>query len=446
MSQEFDLIVIGAGPGGYIAAERAGAEGLKVLLVEKHEMGGECTNYGCIPTKSLLAGAKHYVHALESERFGVTVSGAKYDITTAMAWKQETIDTLRAGIAYLMKKNKVEVVKGEAVMNADRTITVDGTAYKGKNILIATGSTAAVPPIPGFDGDNVVTNRGILSIDKLPGKLAVIGGGVIGVEFACYFSSVGVEVTIVEMMDEILPLMDDEFAKSMRKALKGVNFVTSAKVTGICKKGVTYEKDGKSVEVEADLVLMSVGRRPNLDGFTEAGLDISRTGITVDEKMRTNLPGVYAAGDVTGTSLLAHSASRMAEVAVNTILGKEDHMRYNAIPWALYTLPEASGCGLTEKEAKAKGIPVKTASVQMRSNGRFLAEYGKREPGMCKVLVHAETGVLLGVNIMGGVASEMIPAVAAMIEAELRVEEIKEIIFPHPAIAEVIRDAVWEIK
>ena len=446
MSSEFDLIVIGAGPGGYIAAERAGGAGKKVLLIEKEEMGGECTNWGCIPTKSLLAGAKHYVHARESERFGVTVSGAKYDLKTAMAWKQETIETLRAGISFLMKKNKVEVVKGTAVLNPDRSVRVNDVLYSAKNIIIASGSSAAVPPIPGADGKNVVTNRGILSIEALPRKLAVIGGGVIGVEFASYFSAVGVEVTVIEMMDEILPLMDGDFARAMRKALKGINFATSAKVTKITPKGVDYEKAGKTESVEADLVLMSVGRRPNLEGFTEAGLDISRTGIRVDEKMRTNLPGVFAVGDVTGTSLLAHSASRMGEVAVNTILGKEDRMRYNAIPWAVYTLPEAAGCGLTEKEAADKGIPVKTATVQMRANGRFLAEHGKREPGMCKVLVHAKKNTLLGVHIMGATASEIIPAAAAMIEAELRTDEIREIIFPHPAVAEVLRDAVWEIE
>lgn len=446
MRSEFDLIVIGAGPGGYVAAERAGAAGLKVLLIEKDEMGGECTNWGCIPTKSLLAGAKHYVHARESERFGVTASDVKYDLTAAMAWKQETIETLRAGISFLMKKNKVEVVKGAAVLNRDRTVTVDGTVYSGKNVLIASGSSAAVPPIPGADGKNVVTNRGILSIEKLPKRLAVIGGGVIGVEFACYFASVGVEVTVVEMMDEILPLMDEEFASGMRKAIKGVKFVTSAKVTAIDGSGVSYESKGKGEKVEADLVLMSVGRRPNLDGFREAGLDIGRTGIKVDEKMRTNLPGVFAVGDVTGTSLLAHSASRMGEVVVNTILGKEDRMRYHAIPWAVYTLPEAAGCGLTEKEASAKGIAVKTATVQMRANGRFLAEYGKREPGRCKVLVDAEKNTLLGVHLMGAVSSEIIPVAASMIEAELRVDEIKEIIFPHPAVAEVVRDAVWEIE
>ncbi|MDC7125991.1 MAG: dihydrolipoyl dehydrogenase [Spirochaetales bacterium] len=444
MSEEYDLIVIGAGPGGYIAAERAGAAGKKVLLIEENEMGGECTNHGCIPTKSLLAGAKHYVHALESEKFGVTTTEARYDLKTAMAWKQETIETLRAGIAFLMKKNKVVVVKGAASMNPDRSISVNGKHYNGRNIIIATGSSPAVPPIPGADGENVLTNRGILAIEKLPKKLAIIGGGVIGVEFGCYFSSIGVDVTVIEMMDEILPMMDNELASVMRKALKGVEFINSAKVTEITKKGVTYEKGGKSIDVQADMILMAVGRRPNLDGFKDSGLDITRGGIKVDEKMRTNLPGVYAIGDVNGKSQLAHSASRMAEVAVNNILGKEDKMRYNAIPWALYTLPEASGCGMTEKEAKEKGIPVKIASVQMRANGRFLAEYGKREPGLCKVIVNAETGVLLGVNLIGGVASEMIPAVATMIESELRVEEIKEIVFPHPAVAEVIRDAMFE--
>ena len=271
MSHEYDLIVIGAGPGGYIAAERAGDAGLKVLLIEEGELGGECTNWGCIPTKSLLAGAKHFVHAKESAKFGVSAQDVRYDFSTAMAWKQETIETLRAGIAFLMKKNKVEVVKGKAWLRSDRSVAVDKQTYSAKNVVIASGSSAAVPPIPGADGPQVVTNRGILALEKLPKKLAVIGGGVIGVEFACYFASVGVEVTVIEMMDEILPLMDAEFAAAMKKAIKGVTFVTSATVSGIDSKGVTYKKGGSTEKVEADLVLMSVGRRPNLAGFEDAG-------------------------------------------------------------------------------------------------------------------------------------------------------------------------------
>jgi dihydrolipoamide dehydrogenase len=208
---------------------------------------------------------------------------------------------------------------------------------------------------------------------------------------------------------------------------------------------VTFQVNGKSESLQADRILMSVGRKPNVQGLAKLGLDIRPQGIQVNDQMQTNVPGVYAVGDVNGKSLLAHSASRMAEVAVNTICGKNDRMRYQAIPWVVYTLPEVAGCGLTEQEAQKQGIAVKTATMQMRANGRFLAEYGKKESGLCKVVVDAETKVLKGVHLLGAVCSEMIYGVAAMIEAELRVQDIKEIIFPHPTISEIIRDTVWEL-
>ena len=441
----YDLIVVGAGPGGYIAAERAGARGKSVLLVEKSHLGGVCTNEGCIPTKSLLNSAKQYVHGLEAGKFGVHFENASFEIGEAMAWKQDVIETLRKGIAYLMKKNNVEVVQGEAEFLDRQTIRVDGKTYQGNNLIIATGSSAAVPPIPGADSPHVVTNREILQITELPKKLAIIGGGYIGTEFASFFSNVGVEVHIIEMMEEIVPMMDAEFAKTLRKTMSDVSYHLGAKVESISVDTVTFSSNGASETLRADLILMSVGRRPNIQGLESLGLDIRRQGIRVNEQMQTNLPGVYAIGDVNGESLLAHSASRMAEVAVNVICGKHDRMRYHAIPWVVYTSPEVAGCGLTEQDAKEKGIPVKTATVQMRANGRFLAEHGKRSPGLCKVVVDAETNILRGVHLLGASCSEMIFGVAAMIEAELRVQDLQEIIFPHPTVSEIIKDALWEL-
>ena len=453
----YDLIVVGAGPAGYIAAERAGHMKKKVLIVEKEHLGGVCTNYGCIPTKSLLNAAKHYVYGQESARFGVHFDNPRFNFTEAMAWKNETVETLRKGIAFLMKQGKVEVVKGEAQFSGGTAVTVDGKTYEGKNLLIATGSEAFVPPIPGADGANVVTNREILGLTKLPKRLAVIGGGVIGVEFASFFSSVGVDVHVIEMMNEICPMMDADAASLLRKKMDKVDFQLGAKVTEVTEKGVKYvktdKKTGTEAEhfIEADLVLMSVGRRPNTSGFEKTGLDISRQGIVVDQSMKTNLPGVWAAGDVTGKSLLAHSASRMAEVAVMNMFAGADgagkitgtsRMRYNAVPWAVYTMPEVAGCGMTESEAKEAGHNVKTASMQMRANGRFLAEHGK-DAGFCKVVADADTNLILGVHMIGAVCSEMIGAAAAFIEAELRVQDIREIIFPHPSVSEVIKDVCW---
>jgi dihydrolipoamide dehydrogenase len=441
----YDVIVIGAGPGGYIAAERAGARGNSVLLIEKSHLGGVCTNEGCIPTKSLLNAAKQYVHGLEAGKFGVHFEQARFDLTEAMNWKQDVIETLRNGIAFLMKKHKVEVVSGEAECLDHQTVRVNGQTYQGHNLILATGSSAAIPPIPGSDSPHVVTNREILQISELPKKLVIIGGGYIGMEFACFFSSVGVEVHVVEMMPEIVPTMDADFAKRLRKSMKNISFHLGAKVESIEGNTVSYSSEKKSESLQADLLLMSVGRRPNLQGLEKPGVDIRPQGIKVNERMQTNLPGVYAIGDVNGESLLAHSASRMAEVAVNNICGKPDRMRYHAIPWVVYTFPEVAGCGLTEQEARAQGVNVKTATMQMRANGRFLAEYGKKSPGLCKIVVDAETNILKGVHLMGAACSEMIYGAAAMIEAELRVHDIQEIIFPHPTVSEIIKDTLWEL-
>lgn len=449
----YDLIVIGAGPGGYVAAERAGELGKKVLIIEKEHMGGVCTNSGCIPTKSLLNSAKHYVHALEGEKYGVTCSNVVFDLPTAMAWKQETVETLRKGIQYLMKKSGVTVVSGTAEFIDTSHVSVAGTVYEGKNILIATGSSTVVPPIKGVDSSIVTTSWEILEIDKMPKKLAIIGGGVIGVEFASFFSNAGAEVTVIEMMPEIVPLMEPEFSKLLRREMKKVTFKLGCRVYEITETGVNYtDAKGVNQTVEADTVLMSVGRKPNIDGLEKLktsqgfGLDFNKSGISVNEKMQTNLPNVYAVGDVTGKSLLAHSASRMGEVAVANMFGSGSIMRYDAIPWVVYTLPEAAGCGMTEEEAKQAGYKVVSASMQMRANGRFLAELGKKAGGLCKVIADSESGKILGIHLLGGAGSEMIFGAAAFIEAELRVQDVREIIFPHPTISEIIKDVCIAIN
>lgn len=440
----YDLIVIGAGPGGYIAAERAGALGKKVLLVEKEHLGGVCTNWGCIPTKSLLNSAKHLVYGKEAGQFGVHFDNPVFNFPEAMAWKDGTIETLRKGIAFLMKQHKVEVIFGEASFPGGKTVVVEGKSYQGAHLLLATGSSASIPPIPGADGSHVLTNREILSLKSLPQTLAVIGGGVIGVEFASFFSSVGVDVHVVEMMDEICPMMDAQVAATLRKEMSGVTFHLGARVESVGTGSVTYSREGHQTVIQADAVLMSVGRKPNTAGLEAFGLDADRRGIRVDEKMRTNVPGIWAVGDVTGQSLLAHSASRMGEVAVANMFGAGDRMRYNAVPWAVYTLPEAAGCGLTEKEARARGYNVKTASVPLRVNGRFLAEHGKAA-GFCKVVADGDTDLLLGVHLIGAVSSEIIGTAATFMEAQLRVKDIKEIIFPHPSVSEIIKETCWNL-
>lgn len=444
---DYDVIILGGGPGGYIAAERTAARGHKTLLIEEKELGGVCLNEGCIPTKTLLNSAKLYTHGLEAEQFGVSFENPRFALSAAMKWKEKVIQTLVKGVAYQMKRHGVEVVKGRGIFIDRNTIEAEGTRYTGKNIIIATGSSPMIPPIPGAEGDKVLTSSEILQIEKMPGRLAVIGGGVIGMEFASFFSSFGKEVHVIEMLDEILPTMDGELSKLMRREMKGtVEFHLGSKVVSIDGGKVTYETGGETQSLEADIVLMSVGRRPNVEnnGFEKIGLDFTPKGVVVDEKMRTNLPGIYAVGDVNGKSLLAHSASRMGDVAAAVISGGDDRMRYHAIPWVVYTQPEAAGTGLTEAEAEAKGIAVESASLPMRANGRFLAENGNKS-GICKVVTAADTGVLLGVHLLGGVSSEIIYGASAMIEAELRVKDIREVVFPHPTVAEVIKDTLWEL-
>ena len=439
----YDIIIIGAGPGGYVAAERAGARGKKVLIIEKEHLGGVCLNRGCIPTKSLLNSSKLYKKAKSSTQYGVHAENVTFNLSEAMAWKEEVIQNLRSGVAFQMKHNKVDVVEGDAIFSSGKKVTVNGKDYEGENIIIATGSSPFVPPIPGADGPLCKTSREVLNLEKLPASVVVIGGGVIGLEFASFFSNLGIETNVIEMMDEIVPFMDKDLAKVMRREMKAINFHLKSRVEKIDGSKVHYtDKKGKAAIIETELIILAVGRKPNIESLKESGLDIERGRVKVDDRMKTNLPGVYAVGDVTGESLLAHSASRMGEVVVQQICGVDDHMRYNAVPWAVYTYPEAAGCGLTESEAKDKGIDVKTASMQMRGNGRFFAENGK-SGGLCKVVVDAKSDVLLGVHLLGAQCSEMIAGAAAMIEAELRVSEIKEIIYPHPSVSEIIKDTLW---
>ncbi len=460
------VLIIGGGPAGYLAAERAGArlqageaaEG-GVVLVEQDEIGGVCLNAGCVPTKTLLHSAKLYEQARHSERFGVTAGEVRYDLGAAMAWKQNVIDTLKKGVRASLKKHGVTIVPGHAELIDRSTVQVGDERYTAEKIIIATGSSSARPPIPGLDA--AVTSTELLQISEVPERLAIIGGGYIGMEFASYFSRIGTEVHVIEMMDEIIPFTDGELSKTLRTSMKGVTFHLDCKVERVDGGTVHFTSAGSAngagaaesaASVEADLVLVAIGRRPNLDGIglDAAGVEYDRSGIRVDDHMRTNLPGVYAAGDVTGRSLLAHSAYRMAEVAVNHVFGGrpgaggDDHMRYHAIPWVVFTTPEVAGCGMTEEQARTAGLDPVTAKLTMKASGRYLAEH-PTERGFVKVVVNRSDRRLLGVHMIGSGCSEQIFGAAMAVEAELRVEDIREIVFPHPTSSEVFRDAMWEI-
>ena len=444
----FDLIVIGAGPAGYVSAERAAARGMKVLLVESRRLGGVCLNEGCIPSKTLLNSAKIYHYAMHSEAYGVRATGVEFDLTKVMARKTKVMDTLRNGIAGLMRKSKIDVVVGTAKLQAERKVEINGQIYQAKNILISTGSSPAKPPIPGCGLPGVLDSTGILNLEKLPKSVVIIGGGVIGCEFACFFGSVGVPVTVIEMLPEICPQMDKDITKNLRGELskKNVTFHTGAKVLEITADTVRFEKEGKPESVARDIVLVSTGRMPNVNGLglDELRLDFDQRGIKVDDRCATNVPGIWAAGDCTGKAWLAHTATRMGEVAVNNMSGRPDRYRSNAIPGVVYTVPEIATVGLGEDEAKKAGIPVKVGKMPMSASGRYLAEHAD-ERGQVKVILHAETGVLLGVHMIGGACSEMIWGAAALIEAEFRAKEIEEIVFPHPTVSELIRDTIFTI-
>ena len=443
----YDLIILGAGPGGYVAAERAGERGKSVLLIEKAEVGGVCLNEGCIPTKTLLNSAKHYSHTLDSKMFGVHCESAVFNLEEAQNWKNKVVDTNRKGILFLMDKYGVELVKGTGVFNSDGTIRVGDENYSGKNIIIATGSSPFMPPIPGADSEAVLDSTALLEIQKIPSSLVVIGGGVIGLEFASFFSMLGVKVDIIEMMDEIAPFMEPEFAKTMRRAMKKVKFHLGAKVESIDGNKVNFIRKGKEFFIEAEIILMAVGRKPNIAGLglENLGIEINRAGIEVNEKMATSRPGFYAIGDVIGKSLFAHSASRMAEVVVNTICGDEDNLDYDIVPWAVYTHPEAASCGLTESEAVARGIKIKTATLQMRVSARYYAENG-HTPGLCKVVVDGDTDKIIGIHLLGSPCSEMIFGAALMMQTGMKTSDIKHTIFPHPSVSEVIRETVLAIE
>ena len=453
----FDLIVIGGGPAGYLAAERAGHAGLKVVLFEKNSLGGVCLNEGCIPSKALLNSAKLYEHALHSEKYGVTVEGAKLDQKAVVARRGKVVKTLVSGVGAKMKGAGVTVVKENAVIKGrvegGFCVTAGDKDYEGAKMIICSGSSAVVPPIPGVReniGGFVVTNREVLELPEVPKNFVVIGGGVIGLEMVAYYATAGAKVTVVEMLDHIAGPTDREISTLLQKELekKGVTFLLSHKCLAVEEGKVIAEApDGSKVEIPADKVLLSIGRRANIQGIglENIGVETNRAGIIVDAQGRTNIDGVFAAGDCNGHVMLAHTAYREAEVCVNTILGKKDVMRYHANPSVIYTQPEIAACGLTEEEAKAQGVDYEVKKLSMRYSGRFVAE-NEGGDGLCKILVDKKHRNIIGVHMIGNYSSEIIWGAAEMIELELRVKDAKEIIFPHPTVSEIIRETLWEFN
>lgn len=444
----FDLAILGGGPAGYTAAERAGAAGLKVILFEKNQLGGVCLNCGCIPTKTILYSTKLYYNAMNGAKYGIKSEGVSFEYDKIVARKNKVVRKLVAGIRAKMSNHDVTVVTGEGSVksNDGKNIIIEcnGENYEAAKLLICTGSETMIPPIPGLDSASYWTSTEALDSKVVPESIVIIGGGVIGMEFAGIYSTLGCKVTVVEMAAEILPGVDQEIAAMLRNefAKKGIVFNLSSKVTKIETNAVTYEDAEGEHRVETAQVLLSVGRKPVKKGIEALNLEPFRNGIQVNEKMQTSAENIYAAGDITAFSLLAHTAVREAEVAVNNMIGKKDAMSYKAIPGVIYTNPEVAGIGETEESMNQKGLQYHAMKLPMTFSGRFVAE-NEGGNGLCKIIVDSSEKVV-GLHFIGNPSSEMISTGAVAIEAGMTVEQLKKVVFPHPTVSEIIKETLFE--
>lgn len=449
MNMKYDVAIIGGGPAGYTAAEKAAKGGLSTVLFEKNALGGVCLNEGCVPTKTLLYSAKTYDQIKHASKYAVSAENPSFDYPKIIARKNKVVKKLTVGIRMKMKESGVEVITGEAMIQGktdEGNILIQCTeqVYEAKNLLVCTGSESVIPPIPGVNETEYWTSREALQSKELPASLIIIGGGVIGMEFASFFNSMGTEVQVVEMLDKILGPMDKELSDMLQAeyAKRGVKFYLGHKVIGIHGQEVTVEKDGESFTLHGEKVLLSVGRRPVTKGFglETLALEPFRNGIKVNEYMQTSLPNAYACGDITAFSLLAHTAVSEAEVAIDHILGKARAMSYKAIPGVVYTNPEIAGVGKTEEELQASGTPYQVKKIPMAFSGRFVAE-NEMGNGVCKLIL-AEDGTLIGAHLLGNPASELIVIAGMAIEKGMKAEEIKSFVFPHPTVGEIIKEAL----
>lgn len=463
---KYQVAIIGGGPAGYTAAEAAGKAGLSVVLFEKQSLGGVCLNEGCIPTKTLLYSAKTYDGARHAQKYAVNVPEVSFDLPKIIARKQKVVRKLVLGVKGKLTAHGVIIVTGAATVIDKNHVQCGEETYECDNLLLCTGSETFVPPIPGVDTMPYWTHRDALDNKELPVSLAIIGGGVIGMEFASFFNSLGVQVTVIEMLDEILGGMDKELSAMLRAEYtkRGIKFMLSTKVVSLTEATpennflsddddasetaklvqVNYENpDSTPGSLVAAKLLMSVGRRPVTKGFGLENLNLAKTergNICVNEQMQTSVPGVYACGDLTGFSLLAHTAVREAEVAIHTIAGKKDVMSYRAIPGVVYTNPEIAGVGETDESLQKKGITYRTVQLPMAYSGRFVAE-NEGVNGVCKVLL-GEDDTILGAHVLGNPASEIITLAGMAIELKLTAAEWKKIVFPHPTVGEIFKETL----
>ena len=444
------IIIIGAGPGGYETALAAAKRVVEVVLVEAGPVGGTCLNEGCIPTKSFCKNAQLLEQLREAEAFGVSELAFNFDFKAVTARKNAVVEQLRGGVESLLSHKLITLVRGKASFKDAHTVVVGDDEYTVDYIIIATGSVSASLPVPGADLEGVLTSKEILDMEELPKKLCVIGGGVIGLEFASIFNSFSCEVTVLEYCKEILPRFDTDLAKRLKQCLskKGIDINTQSQVLSISKEGdqykVTFLRKGKEESVVADKVLMAVGRKANVDSLNlaEAGVELGPRGVVVNEVMQTSQPHIYAVGDINGKMMLAHAAIFQGLVALDHMMGKDNDIDLTVMPAAVFTSPEAASVGKTEDECKEAGLKVKCLKSFFRANGKAVT-MGETE-GFCKVIVEEETGLLLGCHLFGPHSSDIVQEVCALISRKSTLKQLQDIIHTHPTLTEVIQSAAHQ--
>ena len=457
-THDVDILIIGSGPGGYVCAIRAAQLGARTAIVEKNakEWGGTCLNWGCIPTKALIASVERLHAVKEAARFGVIAGDVTYDFAKIAERKDKIVSTLRGGVASLLKSNHVEQILGVAKIAAPNTVQValeggGSRTITATNIIVATGAEPVRVPIPGLEGEGVWTSNEAVSATRVPASMLIIGAGAVGLEFAYVYNGLGCKCTVVEVMDEIIPAADAEACAELRKALtrQGIAFHLSSKVTQVERKegriAVTVESPKGPQVVECEIVLMGAGRRPVTRdlGLEALGVKVEKSGIVVDDRMGTNVPGVYAIGDVTGKMQLAHVASHQGIVAAENACGHDARMDYRAVPAPVFTEPEFSSVGITEKQAREAGYDVVVGKFPFRPLGKAMAIM--QQDGFVKIVSERKYGEILGVHIVGPHASDLIHEAVAAIQLESTVEDLARMIHGHPTLAEAVMEASMDV-
>ncbi|WP_128426627.1 dihydrolipoyl dehydrogenase [Gudongella oleilytica] len=451
--EKYDIAILGGGPGGYVSAIKAAQMGAKVLLVERERLGGLCLNWGCIPTKTLLISARHYRDLLRSNDFGISgvdLSNARVDWKLLMERKSKVVDKLVSGIELLVKKNKITFINGEGMVLDNHSMEINGEKISFENLIIATGALSNVPEIPGLsksmEDGHALDSRGILSLQEMPEAVTILGGNVYAVEFATIFNAIGTKVTLIHKNKSILPGADHELSQLLERQLKkdGVKILGESDISRVEGPKVTVNRKDREETIVGDKLIVFMGIQPNLKGLEALDLKMNERGfIKTDPKLRTSIDNIYAVGDVNGTLPLAHVASAEGIVAAETIMGVESRMNYNIIPRVVYSFPELASVGITEEEAKDKGLDYSVGKFPLMANGMAIAE-GETN-GFVKIISDNKYGEVIGVHMAAATASDMISKAAAVMQLEGTVYDIAKTIHPHPTFAEALMEAAFAV-